>query len=198
MSYQIEFEERVMLSESQYKAIISDVKKTFRNTKFIFIKNRYFDTPNMDLWNKHQILRLRSDRYGNRVLTYKCKGDSGDTELSESLTFLWQRQILSNSTFRDGEITASLRQNGVIPNTLKHIGTLFTKRMEIRIDNYLLVIDGNTFNNIIDYDLEIEADSKEEAKRIIDMYCKKYNLTYSNDYKSKSTRLFLDLGLIRK
>ena len=63
-------------------------------------------------------------------------------------------------------------------------------RLEIEKDNYLLVIDKNVYNDITDYNLEIEAnDSIESAKKILSDYIKKFNLTHYNEkYVGKAHR----------
>ena len=89
----------------------------------------------------------------------------------------------------DGPIKEKLLKDGVDVSSLKMIADLYTRRIEINIDDYLLVLDANLYNDITDYNLEIESNvSKEHAKRTILDYCQRFNIKYELDYLTKSER----------
>ena len=62
--------------------------------------------------------------------------------------------------------------------------------MEAKENDYLVVIDQNIYNGIIDYDLEIEASSMKRAKEAILNICERFKLEYKKGYTSKSSRAF--------
>ena len=67
---------------------------------------------------------------------------------------------------------------------------MVTKRIEIPIEDYLLVVDKNEYLDVVDYDIEIEAKTQQRAKEVMLELCKKYRLQYDTNYKVKSARAF--------
>ncbi len=62
--------------------------------------------------------------------------------------------------------------------------------MEIKFDDFLIVLDKNEYLETCDYNLEIEANSIKRAESIILELCGFFALEYKRDYSSKSNRLF--------
>lgn len=191
-----ELEERVLINNKQFLEIEKYIQENFPNVKTIFQKNRYFDDKNGTIKNKHCVLRIRSFRSCKlRELTYKVKGEDGDIEYNQSLTHYWFYQITRYDRFPEGPIKDKLIEDGVDISSLKMLVDLFTRRMEVKIDNYLFVLDVNLYNGICDYNIEIESDvSKKHAKEVILKYCEKFGLEYKDNYMSKSRRAFLSLN----
>ena len=138
----IECEERVMLTFEQYTKLLADYVIKDPTFTFLEIENTYLDDNNLSLINNHKMLRIR--KYRNVTeLTLKIKNKDGDIEITESLD-------------KHPEIDKALdnKFGQYFPIT-----TLKTNRVEIKIDNYLVVIDQNIYNGVIDYDLEIEVRS---------------------------------------
>jgi uncharacterized protein YjbK len=173
-----EYEERVLLSFDQYQNILKKYIALFP-TQYRFIKNinTYLDDENHTLINNHQMLRIRKIDDSKEELTLKIKKENGDLEINETL--------LDHPT---------IDKHLLIPfNKLKPIITLETQRVEIDVEDYLIAIDMNAYNGIIDFNLEIEASSKERAKEIILQFCKEFSLEYKNAYPSKSRRAFASI-----
>ena len=169
----IEYEERVMISKSDYKKIIADVKKEKRELTHINIVNIYLDNDASFIYKTRKMLRIRYTNLGDVELTLKIRNkDNATREINETLNEHPQIDENLEGKFEDYHKVAELK----------------TKRIEVQYDNYLLVIDQNDYHKIRDYDIEIEADSQEKAKELLSFYCKKYNLSYDPDYKSKSHR----------
>ena len=185
-----ELEERVMLTKMQYLEIENYIQDNFPHALIIHQKNRYFDDDKRTIKQLSNVLRIRSFRKNNkRELTYKVKGDNGDEEYNQTLSHYWFYQITRFSRLPDGPIKEKLLKDGVDVSSLKMIADLYTRRIEINIDDYLLVLDANLYNDITDYNLEIESNvSKEHAKRTILDYCQRFNIKYELDYLTKSER----------
>ena len=193
MSYEIECEKRVMLSESQYLEIISYFENEYGPFTYRYLRNRYFDTPNHDIINARCMLRIRSELDKDRTLTLKIEDPDGDIEVSQKVNNFWLRNILEKGMFPDGDVKTALRIKGFKVETIKCFGHLDTRRLEIKFKDHLLVIDLNYYGYNYDYNLEIEAPTKEKAEKWILYYCKKFNIKYSEDYLSKSARFFKSL-----
>ncbi len=188
MAINHEFEKRVMLSEKEYFKILNDIKNSFPNTPFIYQKNRYFDTDDFLISNKHSTLRIRSYFPDKREITLKVKDQDCDLEINEPLSLFWLRQIIDSHRFPDNQVKTKLLELNIDINKINFLGILETRRLEISYSTHTLVLDVNNYLGVSDYDLEVEASSLQEAEKYIQVYCNKYNLTYKKDYLSKSRR----------
>ena len=190
-----ELEERVLINKKQYLLIEKYIKDTFKDYTIIHQKNRYFDDEKKTIRANKNMLRIRSLKNSSiRELTYKIKGDNGDIECNQPLTYYWFRQILDNSRLPDGEVKSKLLEDNVDISSLKCLVDLRTRRTEVHLEDYTLVLDANMYNNIIDYDIEIESKiSKMHAKEVILRLCEEFNLQYKNDYQVKSSRAFASI-----
>lgn len=167
----IECEERVMLTFDQYRKILAYYVAKYPDYRILDIENTYFDDDKLSLKNSHKVLRLRKSN-GKIEITLKVKGDNGDLEINETPESHPEIDKALNNDF----------------DKYKPIAKLATTRIEIEIDDYILVLDMNKYNGIIDYNIEVEASSKERALSIIQDICKYFDLEYKKDYRSKSSR----------
>ena len=190
-----ELEERVMINKKQFLEIEKYLQESFHNIKVIHQKNRYFDDANQNIKGVRNVLRIRSFKNCKlRELTYKVKGSEGDIEYTQLLSHYWFYQITRYSRLPEGVVKEQLLKDSVDISSLKMLAELYTRRIEVKIDDYLFVLDANLYNGITDYNIEIESDvSKKHAKEIILQYCDKFGLTYSEKYLSKSKRAFLTI-----
>jgi len=181
MNKEIEFESRTMLTKKQYdrlKGIYLD-----ETCSYFVQENKYFDNEDCLLLKNHIVLRIRTID-SSSILQMKIKGNNGDEEY-HSLDFKIENNILILPDDIKNIISNKIGKD----ISVHYLCSLITKRIEKRIDDYLLVIDENTYSNITDYNLEIEANSKESANEIMEKYCKKYNLELTKNYISKSRRV---------
>lgn len=167
----IECEERVMLTFEQYSKLIGVYMMEDPSFRYIKIENIYLDDKDISIKRSHKMLRIRHAD-GKEELTLKIKGNDGDIEINETLD-------------NHPEIDKALDYPF---DHYQPITKLKTKRLEAKVDDYLVVIDMNEYSGIIDYDLEIEAPSMDRAKQIIMQICRKYHIEYKENYHSKSSR----------
>ena len=174
----IEYEERVLISKSDYEKVIEDMKLSNKRLSYLSIENIYLDNEEKMIRNNGWMLRVRTTNNKDKELTLKYRNpDNSTVEINETLESHPEiEKILGNSLEKFHEMTR-----------------LKTERIEIQFDDYLFVIDKNSYSGIIDYDLEIESDEQAKSRRIIDIYCKKYGLLYDPLYKTKSQRAFEEL-----
>ena len=170
----IEYEERVMIKESDYKKVIDDLITQGYDIKPFTIENIYLDNDSHFIENNGMMLRIRNT-LEKQELTLKIRNeDNSNVEINETL---------SNHPIIDEALQYKFKE-------FKEVVRLVTQRIELKIDDYLLVIDKNQYCNITDYDVEVEASSQEKAKKILLEYCEKYNWKYKSDYLVKSARAF--------
>ena len=190
-----ELEERVLINKKQFLEIQKYIQENYPNTPVVLQKNCYLMDSAFSLKNKKNVLRIRSfPSLNKRELTYKVKGDDGDIEFNQSLTYYWYSQIIRYSRLPDGEVKDKLLKAGVNIGSLRTMCELVTNRQEVKLDKYTIVLDVNSYNGITDYDLEIESKvSKTHAKEVILRFCHQFGLEYKNDYPTKSRRAFESL-----
>lgn len=169
----VEYEERVLITESDYKKIIEDIKDMNLDYSSFDIENIYLDDKEGSIFDNRKMLRIRNISNAPQELTLKVKYPDGSCrEINETL---------SNHPIIDKELNNRFSE-------FYEIARLITHRIEVKIEGYLLVVDKNEYSNIIDFDIEIEANSQQKAYEIIQKYCEKYHLKYDKNYYSKSHR----------
>lgn len=184
MSKNIEFEKRVMLTECQYK-LLKEYASNFKHNELLLV-NHYFDDEDLSLIKHHHVLRIREINNHDAELTLKVKGDNGDLEINERISYYKVASLLHSFKLDNKEINKEI--NKVTSKCLKLITSLKTERIEIEFDDYLFVLDKNYYSDIIDYDLEIESNDIVKALEVIKKYCHQYGMQYHEDYLSKSRR----------
>ena len=190
MSLNIECEDRVMISESNYYDILTPLLRRSNEHPFILQTNIYIDTEDHFIKNNIGVLRFRIIQPLNIELTLKIKNKDGDREYNEPVLFQNYQVFKETNELPEGEIKQlliHLLKVSDLKSVLKPITSLGTRRYEEKIDDYLLVLDKNTYNGIEDYNLEIEAPSVERAQEVMQKYCKTYGIEYKK-CKSKSRR----------
>ena len=185
-----ELEERVMIDKKQFLEIEKYFQENFPNYRIIHQKNHYFDDKYRTIKKLDTVLRIRSFKdKKEREFTYKIKGEEGDIEYTQLLSRYWFYQITRYSKLPDGPVKQKLFDDKVDIESLKMLVDLYTRRMEVRFDNYLFVLDANMYNGITDYNIEIESDiSKQHAKEVILQYCNQFGLEYKKKYIGKCKR----------
>lgn len=190
-----EYETRIMLTESEYFEIVSHFMRLHPNKHFLKNTNTYFDTEDLYLRKNHITFRLRTINDIKSELTIKIKGKNGDDEINDSLNTQEAQLVLKSRVFPDGDVKNFLLTLPYTFDAYKEITTLYNVRLEIEEKDHLLVIDKNTYNNIIDYNLEIETkDGIESARRILNYYIEQFSLVNRGQkYVGKAHRAIMSV-----
>lgn len=184
-----EFESRVMLTNDEYMEIVSFYMKLYPEHHFLRNVNTYFDSDDHLLKKKHITLRVRVINEVKAELTLKIKGDNGDEEINDDITLKEVDLLLNKEVFPDGEVKNYLLNLSYPLSVYKQIVTLYNRRLEIKYDDHLLVIDKNVYNDITDYNLEIESSDINSAKKIMAQYVERFNLSLAHQkYIGKAHR----------
>ena len=188
-----EFEARIMLTDDEYLSIVSFYMKLFPNKHFIQNTNIYYDSEDLFLRRQGITFRHRIINDVSSELTIKIKGKDGDTEINDKLNIAQYNLLLNNKVFPDGEVKKYLSSLPYPISEYKVIATLYNRRLEIENEDHLLVIDKNTYGDIVDYNLEIEAkDSIDTANKRLKEYIEKFHLSSINQkYQGKATRAIM-------
>ena len=187
---QKEFESRIMLTEREYLEVVSHFLKLYPNHHFLQNNNYYFDTKDLYLRERHITLRIRTINDVRSELTLKIKGENGDEEINDDISFKEKEILLNEKVFPEGNVKRYLLSLPIPLSNYENIVSLYNRRLEIKYDNHLLVIDKNEYVGIVDYNLEIETENDIKlARALLNEYIKKFNLSLGNQkYMGKAHR----------
>lgn len=189
----LECEARVMITENQYSQIKKSYLESGVKYREIINRNYYFDDDNRYLSKHHMVLRVRIIDDNESELTLKIKGEKGDIEINHLLTSLQSKEILKNNKFPKSVVLDELNKRNIDLSQLKMIASLTTERIEFEYPDYLFVIDKNTYNNKVDFNIEVESDTKINAENHLKSIISAFGIEYKKDYISKSRRAIYNL-----
>ena len=190
-----EFETRIMLTSDEYMAIVSFYMKLYPEHHFLQNTNIYFDSEDLFLRQKHITLRVRTINDIKSELTAKIKGENGDQEINDDLSLKDMDLLFNENKFPEGNVKYFLLSLSYPLSAYHPIVTLYNRRLEIQYDDHLLVIDKNFYNDITDYNLEIEVkDDIKLAKEKLRYYIEKFNLSLDKEqYAGKASRAIMSI-----
>ena len=188
---QKEYETRLMLTEEQYFFIVTYYMNIQPNKHFLQITNHYYDTDELNLTKDQRMtLRVRIINDVKSELTLKIKGEDGDEEVTDGLSPKEQELLLEQNIFPYGQVRNRLMLLPYPLNKYHRITSLFNRRLEIEFEDHILVVDKNTYEDEVDYNLEIESSvGIVHAKELLKEYASKFDLTLSKEkYIGKARR----------
>ena len=188
-----EYEARAMISESQYQEIHDYFSKVDEEKRSLVNINYYFDDDKGNIIKNGMVLRIREIDGQNYELTLKIKEENSDKELNLPLCIENKDEYINNFVITNKEMIKELKARNVDVSKIKFLISLKTERLEVTYPNFILVIDKNEYNNIIDYNVEVESTSRREAISLLNKHFSPFGVTYKKGYISKSRRAFLSL-----
>ena len=185
-----EYETRLMIDEERYLFIVTYFMNIYPNKHFLQNTNYYFDTDDLFLRQKHITLRVRTINDIKSELTLKIKGENGDDEINDGLTPKEAELLVNQNIFPYGQVRNRLMLLPYSLDKYHRVAVLYNRRLEIEYEDYLLVIDKNTYGEVVDYNIEIESRvGIKHAKDVLKQYIEKFNLPVSKEkYVGKATR----------
>lgn len=183
MNKNIEIEYKILINKKQYE----QMKLLFKNKPYQQI-NYYFDTK--DEFLRKQRITLRTRFKDNKYeFTLKRFGDIGLDEYNENIT----KEDFINLTKQipiKSQILELLKKDYDLDLTdLCQIYTLKTTRIDKPYMNGVLSLDLSEYMNVIDYELEYEVISTENAVENFNAFLKPFHLQYTTNCKGKRHRL---------
>ena len=185
-----EYESRVMITESDYFQIVSHFMRLHPDKHFLKNVNIYYDTPDLYLRKHHANLRLRIINDTKFELTLKISHPESDDEMNDYIDAREADVLLKQNIFPEGVVKKYLLTLPYHLDSYKQVTSLTTIRLEIENEDHLLVIDKNTYGDITDYNLEIEAqESINVANKRLEEYMRQFNIVKPGQkYVGKSHR----------
>lgn len=118
--------------------------------------NYYFETKNFDLKSNRCALRIR-EKNGVYTLTLKQPNPKGILETHDELTEEEFHQWINMKPVRKDNTGRQLEQMHISISNMHYYGFLKTERFSYEEDGIIYVLDKSYYNDIIDYELEIEV-----------------------------------------
>jgi len=187
MAANIEIEAKVLISQSDYeKAIVyykDRIEKQYEQT------NYYIDSDSFMLKNQGIGLRIRVAN-NTYTLTLKAPMAEGLLEKDQTINKQIFNNCIKNNVFPEGNIKEYILMLGFDPSLLKVLAHLTTLRSDVDdgIEGTKLSIDKNTYNGIVDYEIELEGNALEKTKKMLENICLECGVPYKDNPQSKQSR----------
>lgn len=180
MSVNLEFEAKSMLTKNEYDLL----KKEFRKYHKYNQTNFYIFSDEID--TKKLGMRIRK-KLGKFELTIKIDKETFKKEINQKITWFSYVFYRIFRIFPKGEVESYIKENSICDiKKLIIIGSMKTKRIDVKKDNNLISIDYSKYNSTKDYEIECESSSIKEAENYLKEFLKRRNIEYK---KSKYTKL---------
>ncbi|WP_404451751.1 CYTH domain-containing protein [Virgibacillus necropolis] len=188
MAQEIEIEYKNLLTEEEFKQLLNHFTFPESGT---WQTNYYFETKDFSLKAKGAALRIR-EKAGKYVLTLKEPHTDGLLESHDRLTEGEASRWINGDPIEKSQVGKQLHLLGIRLHDLVYYGKLETKRYETNYQGTLLVLDYSTYNGRSDYELEIEAQTKEDGLNMLHSIIDIYGIT-EKDTPNKIKRFFTSL-----
>lgn len=187
MATNIEIEAKALIKEEDYNKLIKEFEN--ENAYFFDQTNYYVETKNFDLKKLGVGLRVRSinDKF---VLTLKAPMSEGLLEKEENISEDQFVMFEKKNIFPECSLKDFIIMLGFDIKKLKIMAKLRTHRTQLELDEgkHILCIDRNEYNNLVDYELELEGNSLGKAKTRLEQFCIEHEIEYKDNPRSKQTR----------
>ncbi len=163
MSENLEIEFKTLLSIEEFSRVIDYFQ--LKEEQFFTQINYYFDSADFQLRKRRMGLRVRvlSD---NAEITLKVPEKVGLLEINDALSVKEANAIVESATLPTiGNVYTKLNQLGIDQSDLRLIGSLTTKRAEIKLPQGLLALDESWYNKQHDFELELEVSDATNGKK---------------------------------
>ena len=170
MVQEIEIEYKTLLTKQEFTTLLHAL--SFPQDS-VSQTNYYFDTINFALKEHLSALRIR-EKEGKYTLTLKEPHVEGILETHDQLSSNEFEQWINGQPIPKENVTNQLTAMGVIVPHLLFYGSLYTERRSFTEDGIIYVLDKSSYNNITDYELEIEAPSKIKGKEALRKILEKF------------------------
>ncbi|MER2063794.1 MAG: CYTH domain-containing protein [Alkalibacterium sp.] len=159
MRQEIEIEFKNLLTQQEFEKL----KHVFFTESAIPVtqENYYFDTKDFKLKQVRCALRIRMKEEAAEM-TLKTPFEGHHTETTLDLSIDQAKGLIAMGSFPLPEAirTVLVKEDILIDQDVSEVGRLKTERLEVEKPHSLIVLDKSYYANTIDYELEIESDSK--------------------------------------
>lgn len=183
MKQELEIEYKNLLNQSEYQSILHyefSNAELLQSTQKRIQTNYYFDTCDKKLKKEGAALRIRTQNSHNE-LTFKVPSANFLMETNLELTAAQTEYVLNKGSLQLSELTKQKLEIGLSEineyTIFKYFNHFKTTRYEKKEGANLLVLDQTIFQNeTIDYELEVEGQNPQAAKKFFQSILNKYSI----------------------
>lgn len=163
MTDEIEIEKKNLLTKEEYDLVYNHFN--LKSQQVFTQTNAYFDTKDLAIRKTDSALRIRT-KVNFSEMTLKTPYKENLLEINLPLGLDKAEELIKQQSFKPtDDILSKLIDLGIDKDITVYLLTkLTTKRIEKKLNKGLLVLDQSWYGNTTDYELEIEADSNENAE----------------------------------
>ena len=188
---ELEFEARTIITKEEYEKLLGFYVQEYPSHKNTDQKNIYLDTKDQQIEKLGNVLRIRSykDKRPTK-LTYKFKSPSNkcDEEVTQVIDITTELKLLQGGLLPNGEVKNALAASNISTDKFYFFGEIKTHRFEIFEGKNTIVIDQNEYHGVVDYNLEVESDSRDNAEAILKNICSSFGIKIEREPSTKSQR----------
>ena len=185
MSNNIEIEGKILVTEDEFNKLLKHFNRTEEDK--VMQTNHYIDSSEQILRRFGFALRIR-ERNGEYVLTLKTPLSEGLLEKNQNISKDVYKEFKYENTFPEGNIKDFLAMIGIEVKDLSILTSLKTERYDVKYQEGLLSLDKSTYNDIIDYEVELEETSLQHAHENLKTICEQVGIQYRLNELSKQAR----------
>ncbi|WP_226576979.1 CYTH domain-containing protein [Halobacillus litoralis] len=164
MTQEIEIEFKNLLTKDEYEQVYHFLP--FKSVELIEQTNYYFETEDQKLKQQGSALRIRK-KNDQWTLTLKQPHEKGLLETHDSLTEEEANLWIQDKMTEKPAVFKQLHELGIHIDDLHYLGSLTTRRKEVEHEGATVVLDHSLYYDQEDYELEVEAKSHTDGKRVI-------------------------------
>lgn len=168
-----EYEAKSLICKSQFEKLITTLDIVGIKSQ----ENNYLDTEDGFFRQNSSALRIRNidDQY---IFSLKMKTANGAKEWNSPLTKLQYNQLLEQKSIDLRHFDCPF--DNYLPSL--RLITIVTKRYVCKYQNQLIELDHTHFNQVQDFEVEVEANSIDEANHILNQLLNEFEVKYKKSY----------------
>lgn len=184
MANNLECEIKALISKEDFEVLFNK----YQNVGEIREQDNIYFGDKKNIFKSHKCgMRIRT-RANSKKLTLKIPQYDGNIEINQVISENELNAIIAGNFIPEGQIKEALTSLGIRDSDLVILTTLHTTRLLVNDGNFELCLDKNTYNNKIDYEVEVEGPSLKEAKQYIENFFEKEKILFTENHLSKYVR----------
>ena len=183
MSNAIEIEAKALVNQEEYRALC----KAFPNSERYRQTNYYIDSEDRVLMKEGIALRIR-EKDGVYELTLKTPLSQGLLEKTNTISMNQFAMLRDFGEFPQADLKRFLEMLDINVDSLKILCFRTTERIDIPYKGGLLSLDRNSYNGVVDYEIEFEYSNMGDAEEILTALLKENNVKSPLSVTSKFRR----------
>lgn len=186
MSQNIEIEAKSLISKQDYEKLLLKYKEIYHP----YVQVNHLLNPKDIPLSKSMIACRIRNKDDFIEFTIKIQLDEGKLEINQELSPKEFDEFINKGITPKGEVHDELIKRHICnPNNLEVFALLTTTRFDIPGDGYLLSVDKSEYLDVIDYEVECESTSMENALKHLQNFLNKENIPFKRNTKSKLKRV---------